>query len=157
MRITWSILVVVCAVMSGTMATAAEGEKALADRIFGNADKNDDGSLDDKEVPEAKRIFKSAILEKKKADELPGGKNSFEKIEDIATQGKPDDNKDGKVSRQEWLEYVKDAFKKKEAILKNARERMAAAKKKQEDQATIDRLRREKEQLARKLKQKKKK
>jgi hypothetical protein len=158
MRIhSFGLIVLLCTVIPASLATAADSDKTLAERMFGNADKNDDGSLDDKEVPEAKRIFKSAIFEKKKADELPGGKNTFEKIEDAATQGKVDDNKDGKVTQQEWLGYVKDAFNKKEAILKDAREKIAAAKKKQDDQAKIDRLRREKEQLAKKLKQKKKK
>lgn len=157
----FGLIVVLCAAVSASPAAAVDSDKMLADRIFGNADKNDDGSLHDKEVSEAKRILKVAIFEKKKADELPGGKNTFEKIEDAATQGKVDDNKDGKVTKDEWLGYVKDAFKKKDAILKDAREKVAqataAAKKKQEEQAKIERLRREREQLAKKLKQKKNK
>jgi len=158
MRIDWfGLAVLFGGMLAGSLALADESEKTLADRIFGNADKDNDGSLSEKEVPEAKRIFKSAIFEKKKADDLPGGKATFERIENAATQGKVDDNKDGKVGKNEWLNYVKDGFKKKEAILKDAKEKLAAARKKQENQAQIERLRREKEQLEKKLRQKKKK
>lgn len=144
---------------TGRLAISAESESALAERIFGNADKNKDSSLDDKEVLEAKRIFKAAILQGKKADDLPGGKSTLDKIQEAATKkGKLDDNKNGTVTKEEWLGYVKDAFKQKDAIIKDAKEKIAAAnaaaKKKQDEQNKLNQLRREKEQLQKKLNQK---
>src|SRR5262245_59921040 len=119
MRAIWTFLTVAALSFTfGRLSAAAESESVLADRIFGNADKNKDSSIDDKEILEAKRIFKAAILQGKKADELPGGKNTLEKIEDAATKGKFDKS----VSKQEWQTHVKESFDKKENILKHARE-----------------------------------
>src|SRR5690348_14078210 len=102
MRTIWFLLAALaCGSSVIGSAMAADSDKALAERIFGNADKNNDDSLDEKEVLEAKRIFKAAIFEKKKADELPGRKGTFDKIEDAATKGKLDDNKNGKVTKEE--------------------------------------------------------
>jgi hypothetical protein len=133
--------------------TAAESESALAERIFGNADKNKDSALDEKEILEAKRIFKAAILQGKKADDLPGGKNTVEKIENAATAGKLSKS----VSKQEWLSHVKESFDKKENILKQAREEAAKRKKEAEERERQARLQREKEQLQKKLQEQKKK
>lgn len=163
MRIAWIVnSTLVCLLLLGKTTLAAESEAALAQRIFGNADKNNDDALDDKEVLEAKRIFKAAVLQGKRANDLPGGKNTLDKIQDFVTKkGKLDDNKNGKVTKQEWLDFVKEGFKRKESIIKEAKDKLAAAaaaaKKKQEEQNKIDRLRREKEQLEKKLKQQKKK
>jgi hypothetical protein len=153
MRATWTFLAtaVIGLSMSGICA-AAESESALADRIFGNADKNKDSSLDDKEILEAKRIFKAAIFQGKKADDLPMGKSTFEKIENAATSGKFDKS----VSKQEWQTHVKESFDKKESILKHAREEVAKRKKDADERERVQRLQREKEQLQKKLQQQKK-
>lgn len=160
MRATWLVLTVgaVCLSLSGRgMAAEPDGPAALADRIFGNADKNKDSSLDSKEVLEAKRIFKAAIFQGKKADELPGGKKSFDRIEEAATKGKLDDNKSGNVTKSEWLDHVKDSFAKKEAILKDAREKAAQAKKANQDREKLEAAQRQNELLKKKIQQDKKK
>jgi hypothetical protein len=158
MRATSLILTATTFWMAFVRLGAAEPDspQVLADRIFGNADKNKDAVLDEKEVLEARRIFKAAILQGKKADELPGGKATFEKIEDAATKGKLD-AKNGQVSQKEWTEYVKNAFQKKESILKNAKEDIAKRKKDAEERERLERLRRENQELQRKLQQQKKK
>jgi len=147
-----SIVVVVFFTLAG-MAAAADTQQALADRIFGNADKNNDDALDEKEILEAKRIFKAAILQGKKADELPGGKGTIDKLEDAAIKGKLDNS----VSKPQWSAHVKQAFDKKESILKDAKEKVAAAKKAAEEREKAQRLQRERELQQKKLQEQKNK
>jgi len=153
MRANWSILALSILGLSFGGLCAAESETVLADRIFGNADKNNDSTLDEKEVLEAKRIFKAAILAGKKADEVPGGKQTIDKIEDAASKGKLDKN----VSKQEWQAHVKESFDRKDSILKDAKEKAAAAKKAAEDREKAQRAQREREQQQKKLQEQKNK
>jgi hypothetical protein len=154
MRANWTFLTVAVFGLSFvSLCAAAESESVIADRIFGNADKNKDSALDEKEILEAKRIFKAALLQGKKADELPLGKSTLEKIENAATTGKFDSS----VSKQEWQTHVKASFDKKEAILKHAREEVAKRKKEAEEREKAQRAQREREQLQKRLQEQKNK
>jgi hypothetical protein len=115
----------------------ADREKAVAERVFANADKNKDGALEGKELLEAKRIFRTAILQGKKANEIPGGKLTMEKIGEAASKGKLDAAT--KVNKDEWLDHAKDAFAKRDGIVKEIIEKANAEFRERAEKAKKDR------------------
>lgn len=123
----------------GPSGAEKDGPQPLADRIFTNSDKNKDSSLDEKELLQAKRLLKTALLQGKKAEELPGGKATFDRIQEAAVKGKLGDEKNGAVAKEQWLEHVKDAFTNKEAVFKDVYDRAAEAAKKFSEQQQRER------------------
>ncbi len=98
-------------------------EASVIEKAFKSADTDSDQQLDEKEVREARRILRGAVLAALPND-VPGGKATRDRIEDLIS--KPiKGSKDGSVSRPEFTKFAESVFDARDAILKDARKKEA--------------------------------
>jgi len=87
----------VAMIASAAFAAAADKqEKPVAENSFKTADKDTDRQLDETELREARRILKAA-LRQSRPDDVPGGKATIDKVEDLASRPLAGSMKEGKT------------------------------------------------------------
>lgn len=98
-------------------------EASIIERTFKSADKNSDRQLVDDEVNDARRILRGALLGSLPKD-IPGGKATRDKIEDLTTK-QIKGSKDGIITLEEFTKFAESLFDSKDTILKAAAKREA--------------------------------
>jgi len=121
----------------------------FAQKAFATADKNNDGGLDERELREALRIVRSALVGASGSD-LPGGKSTAAKLEEMVSKARPDADGDGRVNEKEFNDLLAQTEKRARAIIDAEIDRAKeAARKAQQQQEQAGKQKRKAEDKAR--------
>ena len=116
----WLIVVVQSFGAAAADLPATVQGRQLAERTFATADKANQGYLDERALREARHILRG-ILKSDARRNFPGGEASADGVIGLALHGDPDQNADGKTTREEFVAFVGRLLKTRDEALADAR------------------------------------
>jgi Ca2+-binding EF-hand superfamily protein len=132
-----AVMAVISLFFAASGAVAAErrplDDPKFTERSFATADKDDDNSLDEREMREALRIVRSALLGSF-GNDLPGGKATTATLEELVAKARFDADGDGNVSQKEYNQTLAEIESRARATVDAAVEKAKEAAKKANQQ-----------------------
>ena len=119
----WLILVLESLGAAAADSVTVVQGKRLAERTFATADKANKGYLDEKSLRDARHILRG-VLKSDARRNFPGGEASADGVISLTLQGNPDEDEDGKTTRDEFIAFVVELMKNRDTALADARKQV---------------------------------